>query len=118
MEITIRELNWHNLQDADLCEGAFTVDARLVLSAEDGIVHYNIVSTSPYQKRYPVDRIDFTTYIGNPDKTVYLAYVDGKVAGQIRLCRYWNGYAYVNDIVVDSHFFAADHGHPAHFTGI
>jgi len=30
--------------------------------------------------------------------------VDGQIAGQIRLCRYWNRYAYIEDIVVDQKF--------------
>lgn len=102
--ITIRELKQLNLQDADRCDGAFTIDARLVLCAEDGIIRYTVVSTPPYQKRYPLDEIDYAAYIGNPDATLYLAYVEDQIAGQIRLCRYWNRYAYVEDIVVDSHF--------------
>jgi ribosomal protein S18 acetylase RimI-like enzyme len=104
MEITIRELNQLNFQDADRCDGAFTVDARLVLFAEDGIIRYTVVSTPLYQKRYLLDEVDYADYIGNPHKTVYFAYVDHEVAGQIRLCRYWNRYAYIKDIVVDSHF--------------
>jgi streptothricin acetyltransferase len=104
VEITVREINQLNLQDANQCDGAFTVDARLILSAEDGRLRYTMISTTPYQKLYPLDEVDFAAYIGNPDKTVFFAYVDGQVAGQIRLCRYWNRYAYIEDIVVDKNF--------------
>ena len=33
---------------------------------------------------------------------IYLAYRDGQIAGQVRLCRYWNRYAYIEDLVVDA----------------
>jgi streptothricin acetyltransferase len=102
--ITIAEINPLNIQDADQCDGTFTVDARLVLSPENGAIYYTVISTSPFEKRYPLDEIDFSTYIDNPDKTVFFAYVDDQIAGQIRLCRYWNRYAYIEDIVVDRNF--------------
>jgi ribosomal protein S18 acetylase RimI-like enzyme len=97
----IRPLTLSNLSDAGQCDGAFWVDSRLVLSAEDGRVQYTVVSTPPYEKRYPVEPIDYAAYVGQPDKAVFLAYVNGQVAGQIRLCRWWNGFGYVDDIVVD-----------------
>jgi streptothricin acetyltransferase len=101
MTITIQEIDLHNINDADRCDGTFTVDAKLALSAENGQVRYTQVSVQPYEKRYPLDEVDFSMYINNPDKTVNFAYVDGDIAGQIRLCRWWNGYAYIEDIVVD-----------------
>jgi streptothricin acetyltransferase len=101
MKIIIQEISPTSLHNADRCDGAFTVDARLILSAEDGQIHYTITSVPPYEKRYPLDEIDYSSYIGNPDKTVFFAYVDGRLAGQIRLCRWWNHFAYIEDIVVD-----------------
>jgi streptothricin acetyltransferase len=103
-DLTITEINQFNLKDANQFDGTFTVEAKLVLSAEDGRLHYTVISASPYQKQYPLDEIDYATYIGNPDKTVFFAYADDQIAGQIRLCQYWNRYAYIEDIVVDRNF--------------
>jgi len=103
--IVIQEINSQNLPDAGRCDGVFTVDARLVPSAENGVIHYTFVEVSPpYQKRYPPDKVNYAEDIDNPDKTIFFAYIDGQVAGQIRLSRHWNRYAYVEDIVVDVHF--------------
>ncbi|MBP1692388.1 MAG: streptothricin acetyltransferase [Chloroflexi bacterium] len=104
MTITIEEINPRNIQDADRCDAAFTVEAKLVLSAENDRIHYSTVRIPSYLKRYPLDSIDLSTYINNPDKAVFFAYVDGRIAGQIRLCRYWNRYAYIEDIVVDTKY--------------
>lgn len=102
--ITIQEINPHNLPDAGRCDGVFTVDARLAPCAEDGVIRYTFVEVSPpYQKRYPSDEVDYAAYVDNPDKTLFFAYLDGRVAGEIRLSRHWNRYAYVDDIVVDVH---------------
>ncbi len=102
--ITIEEINPHNLQDADRCDGAFTVAAKLILSAENGHIRYTLIDVPPYEKRYPLDEVDFSTYLDNPDKTVFFAYVDGVIAGQMRLRRWWNRYAYIEDIVVDRRY--------------
>jgi streptothricin acetyltransferase len=104
MNLAIQEIDQDNIQDANRCDGAFIVDAKLVLSAENGQVHFTIVSIPPYIKRYPLDEVDFLAYLGNPDKTAFFAYLDGRVAGQLRLCRWWNRYAYIEDIVVDREY--------------
>ena len=102
--ITLTELTSPNLKDAGRCDGAFWVDSRLVLSIENGRLQYAVVSTPPYEKRYPSEAVDYAAYIGQADKAVFMAYVDGQVAGQIRLCRWWNRFGYVEDIVVDRAF--------------
>jgi streptothricin acetyltransferase len=55
---------------------------------------------TPYEKRYPDDELDYSEYIGNPDKIIFMAYVDNKCVGQIRLRRNWNKYCYIGDIAV------------------
>jgi ribosomal protein S18 acetylase RimI-like enzyme len=99
--IAIQELDEHNVQDVNRCDGTFIVDSQLVLHAENGIIHYSVVGVPPYQKHYPPDEIDYTTYIAHPDKAIFFAYVGGQLAGQIRLRKNWNRYAYVEDIAVD-----------------
>jgi len=104
VEIAIREIDRHNLQDVNIAGSTFTVDSELVLQAEDGVIRYTVTHIPPHQKHYPPDEIDYASYVGHPDKAIFLAYVDGECAGQIRLRRNWNQYAYVEDIVVDVHF--------------
>ena len=55
---------------------------------------------TPYEKQYPDDELDYSEYIGNPDKIIFMAYVDNQCVGQIRLRRNWNKYCYIEDIAV------------------
>lgn len=104
MEITIREMNRDNLQDVNKCDGTFTVDSKLVLHAADGVISYSVASVEPYQKRYVFEEKDYPSYIANPDKTIYFAYIDGQLAGQIDISKHWNAYAWIDDFFVDVHF--------------
>ena len=104
MEITLREMDQHNLQDAGKCDSSFTVDTLLVLSAENNNLHFNTVSTPPYNKIYPIEKIDYSMYLSRPGRTVYLAYCDQSIAGEIRLRKNWNVFAYIEEIVVDVKF--------------
>ncbi len=78
--------------------------SHLVLHAKDGQISYIIEPGQPYTKRYPAEEFDWASFIGNPDKVVYLAYVDGKITGQIILWKNWNGYGYIEDIAVEVNF--------------
>jgi len=104
MGLTLIQLDNEHLVDVNRCDSTFTVDSRLVLDAQDGEISYRIVSIRPYQKRYAVDAIDAIAYLDNPDRAIFLAYMDGQIAGQIRVGRFWNRYAYIEDIVVDPPF--------------
>jgi len=102
--ITIQEIDKQNVAQVNQCDGRFIVDSKLCLRVENGEISYTIVNVPPYEKRYDYEDIDYTTYIGHPDKTVFLVYVDEQLAGQIILRKNWNNYAYIEDIAVDVHF--------------
>jgi ribosomal protein S18 acetylase RimI-like enzyme len=104
LTIAICQIDESNLSQVNIIDGSFIVDARLVLSATDGQISYTIEPVQPYLKRYPAEQFDWNTFIGNPDKAIYLAYVDGQLAGQIILLKNWNGYGYIEDITVDANF--------------
>lgn len=104
MEITLHEANLQNFHDAGKCDGTFTVDSRLAITSVGTGIQFSIVPTTPYQKKYPSDSFDYNDYIGTPDRVVYLAYMDNVIAGEIRLRKNWNNYAYMEDIVVGSEF--------------
>ncbi|MBP1701359.1 MAG: acetyltransferase [Chloroflexi bacterium] len=84
MELALLTLDVEHLQDVNRCDSSFTVASKLILNAQNGEIGYQIVSVPAYQKRYPVDVLDAITYIDNPDKVIFLAYLDGQIAGQIR----------------------------------
>jgi ribosomal protein S18 acetylase RimI-like enzyme len=104
MEITLHEVNLQNFHDAGKCDGTFTVDSRLEFTADKSETRFSIVPLTPYQKKYPTDEFDYYNYIKSPDRTVILAYIEEIPAGEIRLRKNWNNYAYIEDIVVDTQF--------------
>jgi len=104
MRITIREIDEHILHDVNQCDAEFTVTSKLVLHAENGIISYSVVSVEPYQKKYAFEKKDYPSYISDPNKAIYFAYVDGQLAGQIDVAKHWNAFAWIDDIAVDSRF--------------
>ena len=101
MGILIREISASNLHYVNHCDGTFTVDSRLVLRIESGELRYDIAPLQPYQKRYPIATRDYSAFIDHPEQTLFLAFLDGRFAGQIILRKNWNRYASVEDITVD-----------------
>ncbi len=108
LTIAICQIDESNLSQVNIIDGSFIVDARLILSARDGQISYTIEPVRPYLKHYPAEQFDWNTFIDNPDKAIYLAYVDGQLAGQLAgqiiLWKNWNHYGYIEDIAVDVNF--------------
>jgi len=104
MNLSIQELNPNNLKDLNQCDTVFTIEGRVALRFEDGEIHYRVIDAPRREKRYDIEERDYAAYLDNPDKTVYLAYADSQVAGQIILRVNWNNYAYIEDIAVDRQF--------------
>jgi len=104
MELVIKELDEINIKDAGQCDGEFVIDTKLILHTENNQIRYTVIDQPTTKKRYGKDDVDYSAYIDNPERTVFLAYVDGKVAGQIILRKNWNKYAYIEDVAVDVNF--------------
>ena len=102
MEITIREINKEAIPHVNQCDSSFTVDSKLALSADNGRISYMVLDIPPYGKQYQPEEADYHEYVSNPDKTIFLAYVDNEPAGQIRIRKNWNGFAYIDDFAVDA----------------
>ncbi len=104
MELVIHELKESNLKDTGQCDGQFAIESELVLQADNNRIRYTVIDRPARTKRYDGEEVDYPSFINNPKKTVFLAYVGEQVAGQIILRKYWNNYAHVQDIVVDINF--------------
>ena len=104
MGITLEELNPGNTKYLYAVDGEFIIESRLSLSVEDDEIRYRVVKIPKTRKRYPAEEIDVEAYLGNHDKTVFFARVEGQIAGQIILRKNWNNYAYIVDIAVDLKF--------------
>ena len=105
MSIRIEEISPHNQQDLNRIDSTFTIDSVLDIAATDFGNKLSFISVPPYEKHYPPDTFDVPAYIGSRDRVIYLAYMDGKIAGQIVVKRNWNRLALVEDIAVDRSMF-------------
>lgn len=101
MHITIREIDENTVQSVKQYGSSFEVTSKLILHAENGKISYTVVAVPPYIKQYEPEEIEPNSYVGSSDRTVFFAYVDGKLAGQVRLWKHWNTYAYIDDIAVE-----------------
>lgn len=104
MGLSIRRLTAATLAEAGRCERVFHTAARLSLTAREGVLDYSIVPIPPREKRYPPEPVAYAAYVDSPDQAVYLADWDGALGGEARVRRGWNGYAYLEDLVVADRF--------------
>ena len=101
MNIRIEEVNGKNIKDVNKADGLFIIDSKLNLNLIDNEISYTIEKTEVSEKRYGEWEEDYKSYIDNDHKTIYLAYIDKRVVGQIVLKKNWNNYAFIEDIRVD-----------------
>jgi len=104
MPITFRQIDSASLPQVDRFNPNSIVHSQLVLHVEDNKISYSIVPLEPYEKILSIDPEDCTTFIDNPQKIIFFADVDGVPAGQIKMVSWWNKFAYVEDLTVDTHF--------------
>ena len=104
MQITIHEIDKDTVQAVKTGGSSFEVTAKLVPHAENGKISYTIVDVSPYLKHYGPERVEPDSYVDNPERTVFFAYADGELAGQIRVLKHWNAYAYIEDLAVNDNY--------------
>lgn len=104
-EITVGDDNiWMDIDDS------FTVDATLVLSLTGRKIGFTVQEVPSYKKSYSGEAFQEDAdesglaYIDNPDRIMFLAFVENRAAGRILLKRNWNKYAYVEDIAVDNYY--------------
>jgi len=53
------------------------------------------------EKTYPDDSFDPHEYVDRPDQAAFLAMINGKCVGSIRVCRRWNRNAFIDDLAID-----------------
>jgi streptothricin acetyltransferase len=85
------------------CDHSLTAEARMVISAEDGLLHAHPVPIEPVHLPFATPD-DYTGYLGRPDRAIYFAFLDGELAGQLVLKVNWNRYGCVDDLGVDRRF--------------
>ena len=104
MDIQIRQMDAQSIQQVDRFHRNSMVNSHLLLHVQDNKISYSIVPVEPYEKILTVDAEDYTTFIDNSQKVIFFADVDGKPVGQIKMVPWWNKFAYVEELTVDTEF--------------
>jgi streptothricin acetyltransferase len=99
VDLVIRALDRKTLGDAYGFDDVFLVESELILSVAGRGVRYEVVRVPAYEKSYLSD--DLSGHLDHPEKAVFLAYLDGNVAGRVVLSVGWNRYTWIDDIAVD-----------------
>jgi ribosomal protein S18 acetylase RimI-like enzyme len=104
MEIQIRHMDSQSIHQVDTFQRNSIVNSHLVLHVESNKITYSIIPVEPYEKILSIDAEDYTTFIANPQKAIFFADVDGKPVGQIKIIPWWNKFAYIEELAVDTAF--------------
>ena len=88
---------------ATLFSRTLVVNARIVLEIKNENLSYSIADVSaPYERNLPP--LDTEYGFDDTAPVVFLATVNGKPAGRIRMLAWWNRFAYVDDLAVNPEF--------------
>jgi streptothricin acetyltransferase len=104
MNSSIRQMDAQSLHQVDQVRRNSIVHSHLILHVQENRISYSIVPVAPYEKILNVDPEDYTTFIDNPQKVIFFADVDGSPVGQIKMVPWWNKFAYVEELSVDTDF--------------
>src|ERR1043165_7400750 len=102
MEIIIRNADVGESPQTKSFSRKSTVNSRLVLGIENEKLVFTIVPVEPYERDVPAGDIDYGFDEAGP--TIFFAESDGKIAGRIKMMRWWNRFAYVEDLVVNPEY--------------
>ena len=97
----IEKISLKNIHDINKPNHPFCVIGKIIPVFQNGMWSFTeCIFEKPYEKYYPNDDEEYNTYIDNSEKTVFFCYDDINCIGQIRLRKYWNNYAFIEDIAV------------------
>lgn len=103
MEITIRKINPNESPQTKSFSRKSMVNSRLVLGIENEKLVYTIAQVDePYEREVPAQDTEYGFDEAGP--TIFFAEVDGKLAGRIRMLKWWNQFGYVEDLVVNPEY--------------
>src|SRR5512138_2380728 len=108
MQITIRKIDSPEAPQTKLFSRKSMVNSRLALAIENEKLTYTIIPVEPYQRDVHAEDVDYGFDDSGP--TIFFAEADGKLAGRIKMLRWWNRFAYVEDLVVNPEYRGLDIG--------
>ena len=81
------------------------IESELVLEAKEGVISYDVRPLPAARKSYVHSEArELQSFIDDPGKSFFLAYIDGKVAGHASVSVNWNKLALIDQVQVDANF--------------
>jgi ribosomal protein S18 acetylase RimI-like enzyme len=105
MEIIIRKIDRHEPSQTKSFSRKSTVNSRLVLSIENEKLVYTIAPVAePYEREVHAEDVEYG--FDEMKVTIFFAEVDrsAKLAGRIKMMKWWNQFGYVEDLVVNPEY--------------
>ena len=102
MEITIRKKDPEESSQTKSFSRKSAVTSRLVLAIENEKLTYTIVPVEPYERDVHAEDTEYGFDDSGP--TIFFAEAEGKLAGRIKMLKWWNRFAYVEDLVVNTEY--------------
>ena len=102
MEIKIRKIGPQESPQTHSFSRKFLVTSRLVLAIENERLVYTVIPVEPYERDIPAEDVDYGFDDAGP--TIFFAEAGGKPVGRIKMMRWWNRFAYVEDLVVNPEY--------------
>ena len=107
MQITIRKLDEQESPQTKSFLRKSTVSSRLILAIENEKLIYTIVPVEPYERDVSIEDVEYGFDETGP--TIFFAEAGTRhglplLAGRIKLLRWWNRFAYVEDLVVNPEY--------------
>jgi len=102
MEITIRKIDGHESPQTNSFSRKSRVKSRLLLGIENEKLVYSIVPVEPYEREVRAEDVEYGFDDAGP--AIFFAEADGKLAGRIKMLKWWNQFGYVEDLVVNPDF--------------
>lgn len=104
MHVDIVEISDTNKIDLPLRDQPYDIIGKMKITYDGAWSYTEQLFDQPVHKDFPEDEDCRDEYCQSPEKTVFLAYVDGTFAGDIRLRCDWNQYAFIDNIGITPEF--------------
>lgn len=102
MKIDIRKTDKNESSQTKSFSRKSLVNSRLMLGIENEKLTYTIVPVASYEREVHAEDTDYGFDEEGP--TVFFAEADGQLAGRIKMLKWWNRFAYVEDLVVNPQY--------------
>ncbi|MDQ0169389.1 GNAT family N-acetyltransferase [Paenibacillus tundrae] len=97
--IIILPLNNELIEDIHTTNDYFELNGRVVPSFQSGKWSYTeVLFDEVRETRFPDEKLDWSQYINQDDKALFLAYMNNTCIGQIRVIKDWNRFCYIENI--------------------